>query len=235
MASNAVSWADLVEEATVVANNIVPAVRDLFLAAASAGSHATTEPTMENSIRLEDLERQILAEAKTVNPVIADFNEQTEQFKVFLDILSVRKNLVNVEEAMGDADDEDDLAKLGDEHDTLMEMADFLGWQFGNMVGYEYLAEMRKFWGVQTSMHNTLQERYYKAQKTRYEDCKRGKKFFTPEDRAFIEQNKALNELHMEARWKASACREIISDIIEAAFPDAPFDLGWDEIWEEEA
>lgn len=164
---------------------------------------------------------------------IETFNEQTEQFKLFLDILAVRQSLKNIEEAMEDADNEEDLGELGGEHESLTEMVDFLGWQFGNLVGYDFLAEMRKAWGVQANMHNVLQERHYKAQKARYEDCKRGKKFFTSDDRSFIEQNKLLNELHMEARWKATDCRELISDIIEAAFPNAPFDLGWDEIWVE--
>lgn len=164
---------------------------------------------------------------------IDTFNEETMKIKLFLDILAVRRSIKNVEEAIQDTENEEDLAELAEEYETLTDMVDFLGWQFGLLMGYDALAEMRKFWGVQTSMHNVLQERHYKAQKERYEDCKRGKKYFAPEDRTFIEQNKALNELHMDARWKASHCREIISDIIEAAFPDAPFDLGWDEYWVE--
>ena len=164
---------------------------------------------------------------------IETFNEETMKIKLFLDILAVRQSLKNVEDAIQDTDNEDDLAELAGEHETLTDMVDFLGWQFGLLMGYDFLAQMRKSWGIQISMHNVLQERYYKAQKERYEDCKRKKKYFTPEDRSFIEQNKTLNELHMDARWKASHCREIISDIIEAAFPDAPFDMGWDENWVE--
>ena len=163
---------------------------------------------------------------------IIEFDEATAKMTLFLDILAVRQNLKNVEEAMSHAD-EDDMDELNNEFDALTEMVDFLGWRFGHLVGYEFLADMRKRWGIQTSMHNVLQERYYKAQKARYEDCKRGKMFFTPEDRAFIEQNKLLNELHMKARDEASHYRELFSEIIEAAFPDAPFDLGWDEHWEE--
>lgn len=152
--------------------------------------------------------------------------------KLFLDILAVHKSLKNVEKAMEDADTEHELGELGEEHDSLTEMVDFLSWQFGHIIGYDTLAELRKIWGIQASMHNVLQEKFYKMQKARYEHCKRGKKFFTPEDREFIEHFKALNEAHMDARWKAADCRELIADIIEAAFPEAPFDLGWDENWE---
>ena len=177
--------------------------------------------------------------AKAVNtkpafePEIANFCEDTEKTKLFLDILAVHTSLKNIEEAMDSADTEEELAELGSEHDQLSDMVDFLSWQFGNLVGYDDLAGLRKIWGIQTSMHNVLQERYYKAQKARYEHCKRVVGYFSPSDRSFIEQNKLLNELHMEARWKASHCREIISSIIEAAFPNAPFDLGWDENWVE--
>lgn len=163
---------------------------------------------------------------------VTNFNETEKKFGLLADILALQKSLQYIEDAMKDADD-DELERLNEEHDALTEMADFLGWQFGQLVGYDFLIMMRRYWGIQTSMHNVLQERYYKAQKARYEDCKRGKKFFTPEDRSFIEQHKLLNELHMKARWEASHCREIISDIVDAAFPDAPLDSGWDEHWEE--
>ena len=166
---------------------------------------------------------------KTMAQII-EFNEDMEKLKLFLDILVVRTSLKNVEEAMKDADEED-LGELGEEHEALSDMLDFTNWKLGHLVGYEALAEMRKFWGIETSKYNVLQEKYYKMQKQRYEHCKRGKKSFTAEDREFIEHFKCLNELYMSARWTASECREIISDIIEAAFPDAPFDLGWDEEW----
>jgi hypothetical protein len=164
---------------------------------------------------------------------IQTLNEETWRTGLFLDILAVHKSLKNIEKAMEDSDTEDQLIELTEEHDSLTEMNDFLSWQFGHIAGYETLAELRKFWGIQSSMYNVLQEKYYKRQKMRYEDCKRGKKFFTPEDREFIEQNRALNELHMNARWKAADNRELIADIIETAFPEAPFDLGWDEVWVE--
>lgn len=164
---------------------------------------------------------------------IQTLDEETWRMGLSLDILAVHKSLKNIEKAMEDAETDDQLFELNDEHETLTEMVDFLSWQFGHITGYETLAEMRKNWGIQVNMHNVLQERYYKAQKARYEDCKRGKKYFTLEDREFIEQNKALNEVHTDARWKASEYRELIADIIETAFPEAPFDLGWDEIWTE--
>ena len=169
--------------------------------------------------------------AKTIpafEPEIANVKESDLIAKLFGDILALRKSVENIEKALEETDDVSDL--LAD-RDAFLESIDFKNWQIGQLVGYEALVELRKMWGTQLSMHNVLQERYYKAQKARYEDCKRVRKFFTPQDRAFIEQNKLLNELHMGARWEASGCREIISDIVEAAFPDAPLDLGWDEIW----
>lgn len=153
--------------------------------------------------------------------------------KVFLDLLAVLKSLQKVKEAMEKAVTDEELMELTEEQDALTEMLDFLSWQFGHLAGYELLAQMRKTWGTLASMHNVIQERHYKAQKARYEECKRGKRYFTAEDREFIEHNKALNEFHMEARWIAADYRELFANIIEAAFPEAPFDLGWDENWVE--
>jgi len=164
---------------------------------------------------------------------IETFDENTKKADLFLEVLDLQKRVKNVREAMESAETEEELAEMGEEMEMLEERLDFSSWQFGQLVGYDFLAEMRKYWGVQSSKHNVLQERYYKLQKARYEECKRGKKFFTPEDRSFIEKNKLMNELHMEARWKAMEYREIISDIIDIAFPSAPLDCGWDEHWEE--
>lgn len=164
---------------------------------------------------------------------IQTLDENTWRMGLFLDILAVHTSLKNVEKALEYAETEDQLVELTEEHDTLEEMVDFLSWQFGHLTGYETLAELRKALGIQMSMHNVLQERHYKAQKACYENCKRWKNYFTHEDREFIERNKALNEHHMDARWKVADCRELIANIIESAFPDAPFDLGWDEIWVE--
>lgn len=148
-------------------------------------------------------------------------------------IMSARMSLKNIEEAIGSAGSEAEIAELDEERENILDMLDILYWEFGNSVGYEKLAELRKFWGVNTSMHNVLQEKHYKLQKSRYEHCKRVINRFTTEDRSFIEEHKALNEMHMDLRWLAADFREIFSDIIDAAFPDAPFDLGWDEHWEE--
>ena len=172
-------------------------------------------------------------EITVLEPEIADVSEYMLTFKLFGDILALRKNVDEIEKALEDEDEDADVSELMADRDAFLESIDFMNWQLGNHVGYECLAQMRKIWGTQISMHNVLQERYYKAQKSRYEECKRRKGYFTPDDRAFIEQNTLLNKLHMEARWKASEYREVFSDIIEAAFPDAPFDLGWDEDWVE--
>jgi hypothetical protein len=149
-------------------------------------------------------------------------------------IMAARMSLKNIEEAIENAGSEEEIAELDEERENMLDMLDVLYWEFGNSVGYETLSGLRKFWGVQISMHNVLQEKHYKLQKARYEQCKRVVCRFTQDDRAFIEEHKTLNEKHMELRWLATDIREIFSDIIDAAFPDAPFDLGWDEHWEEQ-
>jgi hypothetical protein len=195
---------------------------------------ATWFDIMETTGRAEiSANTEIPAVAAEAEPDIADVPDFVLTHKLFGDILALRKSVENIEKALDDSDDTDDVSELLADRDAFLESIDFMNWQLGHHMGYECLAELRKLWGIQISMHNALQERYYKAQKSRYEECKRGKKFFTSQDRAFIEQNKLLNELHMEARWKASHCREVISDMIEAAFPNAPFDVGWDEDWVE--
>jgi hypothetical protein len=154
-------------------------------------------------------------------------------FRLFGEILAMRSNVENIEKALENNEEDPEAPELLADRDGFLNSIDIKNWKLGTRVGYENLAQLRKLWGVQISMHNVIQERHYKLQKCRYEECKRGKGFFTPQDRAFIEHHTLMNKLHMEARWKASEYREVISDIIEAAFPDAPFDLGWDEDWVE--
>jgi len=158
---------------------------------------------------------------------IETFDDTTQKMKLLQGILAVRTNLKNVETA----DNGGDPIEIESSQDDLTDTLDFLNWEFGCLMGYEFLEGMRRFWGTQIAMHNSIQEKYYKMQKTRYEHCKRVVGCFTSDDREFIEHFKALNEKHRELQWACVEMREIISDIVEAAFPNAPFDLGWDEVW----
>lgn len=164
---------------------------------------------------------------------IITIDEETWKTELFLDILMARTSRNDAQEYSDDLNNETDIDHLADEDTNINNMIDFMSWEYGNLVGYECLADMRKNWGIQINKYNTLQERHYKIQKARYEECKCLKKYFTHEDRKFIELHKSLNEQHMAARWAASEYRETISEIIDAAFPNAPIDLGWDEVWEE--
>lgn len=158
--------------------------------------------------------------------VTVEFDPVTQANKLGADILAVQANIKKVQEAM--TQDKSD-NELSSELESLNNKLDFLHWEFGNVVGYPYLAGMRKYWGIHANTHNALQEKYYKLQKERYEHCKRVKKFFTQEDREFIDHYKNLNEEHQEIMIFMMGVREFFANVIEAAFPDAPFDWGFDE------
>lgn len=161
------------------------------------------------------------------------FDELVEANNLLLNILSVRQSIKKVEAAINMMGEEDNAHDLLEEWEALDNMLDMMNWKLGHMLGQETLEHGRKFWGIEISKHNVLQEKHYKLQKQRYEDCKRGKKYFTTDDRQFIDYHKSLNEQHQAAEFLAMEYREFFSEMIESAFPEAPFDHGFDEFWVE--
>lgn len=161
------------------------------------------------------------------------FDEFVEARDALLNVLSIRQSIKNVEAAIDMMGEEDNAQDLLEEWEALHNMLDIINWKLGHMLGQETLTSSRKFWGTEVSKHNVLQEKHYKLQKERYENCKRGKKYFTQEDRSFIDYHKSLNEKHQAEEFIAMEYREFFADMIEAAFPEAPFDLAWDEFWAE--
>jgi hypothetical protein len=117
------------------------------------------------------------------------------------------------------------------------EKLNFCRWQYGCLFKLEDLIAMRTFFGKASNMYNFWQEFHYKAQnqaykrwKAEWETAHPRAKFnyfkLTEEQRQFIEEHKARNEHYSELMWFTSDQRSFIANIIDAAYPDAPFDHG---------
>lgn len=147
-------------------------------------------------------------------------------FQIFSEILSIKQNLENVKSSMNKSIDD----AIWEEHNMLEDMIDSRNWELGNLVGYDTLAVMRRMWGMEEIKYNKLQEKFYKLQKERYEQCKRVKRYFTDEDHKFIQDNKTLCEQAKLAETLCGEYRDTIADIIDSAFPNSTYDDGWDEV-----
>lgn len=163
------------------------------------------------------------------NVIEPELVEGPYKFDLFGNILALRANIKNVKNAMATAVDPGELL---DELTTLEDLLEVANWELGIIVGYDTLFAIRTLWGLQASKYNRLQEAAYKAQKERYVNCRYTLNHFTREDREFIRINKESNEMYMSMQHACEDCRATISDIIDAAFPNAPYDDGYDETYE---
>lgn len=156
----------------------------------------------ELSRRKENPERYPLAAgAGTIDDIIKSIAE-TE-----MAIEEIKNELEGMDQAIDDVDEERD--------QLLFVIAD-------------KLKEMRTAVGKEMAKHNRLQHEAYKAQKERYENCKR--RFgFTPDDRAFIAHHKNNNQTHIDEWISLCDKRNMLCQIISALDPNDE-DFGLDEV-----
>jgi hypothetical protein len=124
---------------------------------------------------------------------------------------SLIKTVQYEQSSAGDYADGDDytqhIGELEDEREQVI-------YELADNIGLDTLRSIRKMLTEQIDQENVWQKEAYELQKNRYTSCK-SKKWFSPEDRQYIEYYKNKNEEHKAKFCELYDQRERICEMID--------------------